>query len=95
MGYSLNRLDEPVFMAGPKPMRTEFGIHQRLESCEPFLNLKRVIGNYLLTVHYSPSFAENIVFALFSLFWRYVLYLYFSSLKCMKFSDLVNSLYSK
>ena len=22
------------FMAGPKPMRTEFGIHQRLESCE-------------------------------------------------------------
>ena len=23
----------PVFMAGPKPMRTESGIHQRLESC--------------------------------------------------------------
>ena len=34
MGYRLNRLDEPVFMAGPKPMRTEFGIHYRLESCE-------------------------------------------------------------
>ena len=33
MGYRLNRLDEPVFMAGPKPMRTEFGIHLRLESC--------------------------------------------------------------
>ena len=33
MGYRLNRLDEPVFMAGQKPMRTEFGIHQRLESC--------------------------------------------------------------
>ena len=33
MGYRLNRLDEPVFMAGPKPMQTEFGIHQRLESC--------------------------------------------------------------
>ena len=32
MGYRLNRLDEPIFMAGPKPMRTEFGIHQRLES---------------------------------------------------------------
>ena len=31
---SLSRLDEPVFMAGPKPMRTEFGIHLRLESCE-------------------------------------------------------------
>ena len=33
MGYRLNRLDEPIFMAGPKPMRTEFGIHPRLESC--------------------------------------------------------------
>ena len=28
MGYHLNRLDEPVFMAGPKPMRTDFGIPQ-------------------------------------------------------------------
>ena len=34
MGYRLNRLDEPVFMAVPKPMLTEFGIHHRLESCE-------------------------------------------------------------
>jgi len=25
--YRLNRLDEPVFMAGPKLMLTEFGIH--------------------------------------------------------------------
>ena len=33
MGYRLNRLDEPVFMAVPKPMLTEFGIHYRLESC--------------------------------------------------------------
>ena len=33
MGYRLNSLDEPVFMAGPKLMRTEFGICQRLESC--------------------------------------------------------------
>ena len=31
----MNRLDEPVFMAGQKPMQTEFGIHLRLESCEP------------------------------------------------------------
>ena len=30
MGFCL---DEPVFMAGPKPMRTEFGIHLGLESC--------------------------------------------------------------
>ena len=34
MGYRLNRFDEPVFMAGPEPMRTEFGIHPRLERCE-------------------------------------------------------------
>ena len=33
MGYRLNRLDEPVFMAVPKPILTEFGIHYRLESC--------------------------------------------------------------
>ena len=42
MGYCLNRLDELVFMAGPKPMGTEFGIHHRLESCESlstFINL--------------------------------------------------------
>ena len=25
MEYCLNRLDESVFMAGPKPMQTEFG----------------------------------------------------------------------
>ena len=30
--HRLNCLDEPVFMAVPKPMQTEFGIHQRLES---------------------------------------------------------------
>ena len=34
MGYRLNHLDEPVFMAVSKPMQTEFGIHNRLESCE-------------------------------------------------------------
>jgi len=31
--YRLNRLDEPVFMARPKLILTEFGIHYRLESC--------------------------------------------------------------
>ena len=40
MGYHLNRLDEPVFMAGPKPMQTEFGINQRLESCGAFLKFE-------------------------------------------------------
>ena len=34
MGYRLNRLDEPVFIALSKPLLTEFGIHHRLESCE-------------------------------------------------------------
>ena len=33
MGYHLNGLDEPVFMAVSKPLLTEFGIHLRLESC--------------------------------------------------------------
>ena len=36
MGYRLNGLDEPVFMAGPKPMRTEFGIYHRLGSFKEF-----------------------------------------------------------
>ena len=44
MGYRLNRLDEPVFMAGPEPMLTEFGIHQRLESCVLFLQFKGAWG---------------------------------------------------
>ena len=34
MGYHLNCLDEPVLMAGPKSMQTEFGIPHKLESCE-------------------------------------------------------------
>ena len=33
MGYHLNRLDEPVFIALSKPLLTVFGIHLRLESC--------------------------------------------------------------
>ena len=33
MGYRLNRRDEPVLVAVPKPMQTEFGIHHSLESC--------------------------------------------------------------
>ena len=41
MGYHWNRLDERVFMAGPKPMRIEFGIHHRLESCAQEISLKR------------------------------------------------------
>ena len=33
MGYHLNGLDEPVFLAVSKPLLTEFGIHHELESC--------------------------------------------------------------
>ena len=33
MGYRLNRLDEPFFMAVSKPLLTEFGIDHTLESC--------------------------------------------------------------
>ena len=33
VGYRLNRFDKRFFMAGQKPMLTEFGILQRLESC--------------------------------------------------------------
>ena len=35
MGYHLNRLDEPVFIAVSNPLLTKFGIHLRLESCVP------------------------------------------------------------
>ena len=38
MGYRLNRLDEPVFIAVSKPLLTEFGIHHRLESCAILLH---------------------------------------------------------
>ena len=37
--YRLNRLDEPVFMAVPKPMLSEFGIHNSLESCDALSTL--------------------------------------------------------
>ena len=46
MGYRLNRLDEPVFMAVPKPMLTEFGIHYRLESCD---GLQSILKGYSIT----------------------------------------------
>ena len=49
MGYRLNRLDEPVFMAVPKPMLTEFGIHYRLESCVKCSNQYSIFGIYRVT----------------------------------------------
>ena len=50
MGYHLNRLDEPVFMAGPKPMLTEFGIHHRLESCGLITILFALLSDILVTL---------------------------------------------
>ena len=40
MGYRLNRLTEPVFIAVSKLLLTEFGIHYRLESCAKYSNSK-------------------------------------------------------
>lgn len=34
VGHWWNCLDEPVFMTGPKPMLTEYGIYHRFESSE-------------------------------------------------------------
>ena len=56
MGYRLNRLDEPVFMAWPKPILTEFGIHQRLESCEALSSIaKLALLNGWLSTYYLIS----------------------------------------
>ena len=49
MGYRLNRLDEPVFMAVPKPMLTEFGIHYILESCGGLLCEAFIIGSVIFS----------------------------------------------
>ena len=57
MGYHLNRLDEPVFMAVSKPLLTEFGIHHRLESCvlrKSFCQSKSVLRLSCFT--YTSSF---------------------------------------
>ena len=50
MGYRLNRLDEPVFMAVSKPLLTEYGIHYRLESCVCFCTALQFF--YLITEIY-------------------------------------------
>ena len=38
VGYRLNSLVEPILIAVPKPMQTEFGIHHKLESCAPLIS---------------------------------------------------------
>ena len=49
MGYRLNRLDEPIFMAVSKPLLNEIGIHHRLESCAvPRCTIRNQILAWLL-----------------------------------------------
>ena len=44
----MNRLDEPVFIAGSKPLLNEFGIHHRLESCVSYKIVKIKLETSLL-----------------------------------------------
>ena len=44
VGYRLNRLDEPIFMAVSKPLLTESDIHHRLESCVPVRHVQGKIN---------------------------------------------------
>ena len=54
MGYRLNRLDGPVFMAVQKPMLTEFGIHYRLESCGMYYGADTMIeGKKIYQIRYN------------------------------------------
>ena len=54
-----NRLDEPLLMLAPKPLLTEFDIHQRLESCgkvKIFIKKKLCYWSDLMTA--SASWAQ-------------------------------------
>ena len=71
MGYRLNRLDEPVFMAVSKPLLTEFGIHHRLESCGLYTtksssapNFENFIMDFFITIHFTDG-NVHIIFRLF------------------------------
>ena len=58
MGYRLNRLDKPIFMAVSKPLLTEFGIHHRLESCVQSIVKNQKEQNYVSDRTW--SFPDNI-----------------------------------
>ena len=47
MGYRLNHLDEPVFMAVSKLLLAELGIHHRLESCDTYIS--HGLGSFVTT----------------------------------------------
>ena len=50
MGYRLNRLDEPGFIAVSKPLLTQFGIHVRLESCADIRQIDQQLIAYDVTL---------------------------------------------
>ena len=51
----MNCLDEPVFMAVPNPMLTEFGIRYRLESCETTLFVDSEETSFCRTLFSFPT----------------------------------------
>ena len=57
VGYRLNRLDKHIFMAVSKPLFTEFGIHQRLESCGQFHTHFKYSGENI--AHFNNNNNEN------------------------------------
>ena len=57
MGFRLNRLGEPVFIAVSKPLLTEFGIHHKLESCVS-ASVKKVKKNKLFVIQSNVLFFQ-------------------------------------
>ena len=66
MGYRLNGLYELVFMAGTKPMRTEFGILHRLESCVYLSPFDRCLKTVVILVIVGASPSSNFLGRRFS-----------------------------
>ena len=63
MGYRLNRLIELVFIALPKLLLTEFGIHYRLESCvnsKAKLSVSQHCNKKWTTLTVGPYDSENL-----------------------------------
>ena len=59
VNYCWNRLDYPVFIAASKPLLTEFGIHDRLESCALFV-LSKLTKIYTLHILVLVSIFPNL-----------------------------------
>ena len=47
MGYRLTRLDEPVLIAVPKPLLSEFGIHHKWRGVSPICGVAYAYDNIL------------------------------------------------